>query len=94
MLSEDSSPETYGRSTAMFDHCYNEQLYPLQDSVLSLVGSLPTPFYLTGGTALSRFLLHHRFSDDLDFFVTGQPDFIKRSTWSMMSCARLFLTPV
>lgn len=25
-------------------------------------------FYLTGGTALASFYLHHRFSDDLDFF--------------------------
>ncbi|MDO8638317.1 MAG: nucleotidyl transferase AbiEii/AbiGii toxin family protein [Candidatus Daviesbacteria bacterium] len=27
-----------------------------------------THFYFTGGTALSSFYLHHRFSDDLDFF--------------------------
>lgn len=25
-------------------------------------------FYLTGGTALSEYYLHHRYSDDLDFF--------------------------
>lgn len=25
-------------------------------------------FYLTGGTALSEYFLHHRYSDDLDFF--------------------------
>ena len=30
-------------------------------------------FYLTGGTALSSFFLHHRHSDDLDFF-TNAPD--------------------
>lgn len=28
-------------------------------------------FYLTGGTALSAFYLHHRLSDDLDFFSHG-----------------------
>lgn len=28
-------------------------------------------FYLTGGTALSAFYLHHRLSDDLDFFTEG-----------------------
>ena len=28
-----------------------------------------TPFFLTGGTALSRYYTHHRYSDDLDFFV-------------------------
>ena len=27
-------------------------------------------FYLTGGTALAEFYLHHRYSDDLDFFST------------------------
>lgn len=26
-------------------------------------------FYLTGGTALAEFYLHHRFSEDLDFFT-------------------------
>ena len=28
-----------------------------------------TPFFLTGGTALSRFYYNHRYSDDLDFFI-------------------------
>jgi len=28
-------------------------------------------FFLTGGTALSRAYYHHRYSDDLDFFVTN-----------------------
>lgn len=28
-------------------------------------------FYLTGGTALAAFHLHHRYSDDLDFFSHG-----------------------
>lgn len=26
-------------------------------------------FYLTEGTALSEFYLHHRYSEDLDFFL-------------------------
>jgi len=34
-----------------------------------------TPFYLTGGTALSRGYYNHRFSDDLDFFVNDRNDF-------------------
>ncbi|MDR1421550.1 MAG: nucleotidyl transferase AbiEii/AbiGii toxin family protein, partial [Coriobacteriales bacterium] len=34
-----------------------------------VVQSCKTPFYLTGGTALSRIYYAHRFSDDLDFFV-------------------------
>jgi predicted nucleotidyltransferase component of viral defense system len=29
------------------------------------------PFYLTGGTALGRFYLNHRFSEDLDFFINA-----------------------
>ena len=30
------------------------------------------PFYLTGGTALAGFYLHHRYSDDLDFFTRSE----------------------
>ncbi len=40
-----------------------------------MIRSTPTPFYLTGGTALSRGYFNHRFSDDLDFFVNDVPDF-------------------
>ena len=29
-------------------------------------------FYLTGGTALAGFYLHHRYSDDLDFFTRSE----------------------
>jgi hypothetical protein len=35
-------------------------------------------FYLTGGTALSRCYLNHRYSDDLDFFINQAPDFKKQ----------------
>ncbi|HBH46188.1 MAG: hypothetical protein A2445_05465 [Candidatus Jacksonbacteria bacterium RIFOXYC2_FULL_44_29] len=31
-------------------------------------------FYLTGGTALAEFYLHHRFSEDLDFFSENEVD--------------------
>ena len=31
-------------------------------------------FYLTGGTALAAFYLHHRFSEDLDFFSEMEVD--------------------
>ncbi|MCI0494877.1 nucleotidyl transferase AbiEii/AbiGii toxin family protein [candidate division KSB1 bacterium] len=34
-------------------------------------------FFLTGGTALSAFYLHHRYSEDLDFF-TEIPDEVSR----------------
>jgi hypothetical protein len=54
---------------------YQEQLYPLQDTVLSVLNPLDTGFYLTGGTAVSRVYCQHRFSDDLDFFVNDSPHF-------------------
>jgi hypothetical protein len=54
---------------------YFESLYPFQDEVLKLVGEIDTGLYLTGGTAASRAYLHHRFSDDLDFFTNDSPNF-------------------
>lgn len=54
---------------------YFDLLYPLQDSVLQVIGALDTGFYLTGGTASSRGYLHHRFSDDLDLFVNDDAHF-------------------
>jgi len=52
-------------------------LYSLQTKVLQLFNSIKGPFYLTGGTALGRFYLGHRFSADLDFFVNGHEGFRK-----------------
>lgn len=45
-------------------------LDPLQRRFLDAfaAGPLRDAFYLTGGTALSAFYLHHRESEDLDFF--------------------------
>lgn len=42
----------------------------VQESILHRFGKVPESdaFYLTGGTALSRFYLRHRQSNDLDFF--------------------------
>jgi hypothetical protein len=54
---------------------YYNTLYPFQDRMLSLINTIDTGFYLTGGTAASRAYLHHRFSDDLDFFVNDDPNF-------------------
>ncbi len=56
---------------------YEENLYPLQNGVLSIVQKAETPFFLTGGTALSRYYTHHRYSDDLDFFVISDPEYAK-----------------
>lgn len=49
-------------------------LTPLQERLLRCIALSPLnqTFYLTGGTALSAFYLHHRYSEDLDFF-TAQP---------------------
>ena len=46
-----------------------ELLYALQDRVLGTVFPEFGEFYLSGGTALGRFILHHRHSDDLDLFT-------------------------
>jgi len=54
---------------------YLDSIYPFQDEILAVIQDLSVDFYLTGGTALSRCYLHHRYSDDLDFFVNEHPDF-------------------
>lgn len=58
---------------------YNK-LYQLQDKFLSWWLSLGLPFYLTGGTALGRFYLNHRFSDDLDFFTNANAQYTNSIT--------------
>lgn len=55
---------------------YFDKLYPLQDQVLTILQGVETGFYLTGGTAASRGYLHHRLSDDLDFFVNDDRRFL------------------
>jgi len=59
----------------MQEKFYQNSLYPLQDKVLHLIQDSGVDFYLTGGTALSRCYLCHRYSDDLDFFVNGHSKF-------------------
>lgn len=44
-------------------------VYPFQDEVFRLIQT--DRFYLSGGTCLSRFHYHHRYSEDLDFFFDG-----------------------
>lgn len=48
---------------------YEKRLYPLQDRVLRAAGDYGNSLVLTGGTALARCYLEHRFSDDIDFFT-------------------------
>lgn len=63
-----------------------KQLYPFQDRVLSIINNLETGFYLSGGTALSRGYINHRFSDDLDLFVNDDDRF---GLWAEQIIARL-----
>lgn len=61
----------------MSPNYYEDLLYPLQDKVLAMIANTDTSFYLTGGTALSRCYLYHRYSDDLDFFLNHSTHFSK-----------------
>jgi predicted nucleotidyltransferase component of viral defense system len=54
------------------------KLYRIQNKVLESLKSVLGNFYLTGGTALGRFYLNHRYSEDLDFFVNSDPAFQER----------------
>lgn len=67
---------------------YDNILYPLQDKVTTLFKD--SPFYLTGGTALSRGYYNHRFSDDLDYFVNDRPDFEKVTERQIEKLSRIF----
>ncbi len=51
---------------------YTRRLYPLQDRIFGIAGGYDDRLVLTGGTALARLYLDHRYSDDIDFF-TLQP---------------------
>ena len=55
---------------------YEENLYPLQDGVMNTISKCGVRFFLTGGTALSRAYYNHRYSDDLDFFVNNDADYL------------------
>jgi hypothetical protein len=54
---------------------------------------LPVEFYLTGGTALSRVYLNHRYSDDLDFFVNGSDKFKSQVDTIVRSLTGIKLKP-
>ncbi|MCX5726910.1 MAG: nucleotidyl transferase AbiEii/AbiGii toxin family protein [Candidatus Saganbacteria bacterium] len=63
----------------MLDRYYKKELYPFQDEVLGVIKESGSDFYLTGGTALGRVYLRHRYSDDLDLFVNDAVDFKKQT---------------
>lgn len=67
-------------------NCYAspEQRYALVELVENNI--LDDDFFLTGGTALAVFYLHHRTSNDLDLFTTrqvdlGELDFAIKTAW-------------
>ncbi|RUM44149.1 MAG: hypothetical protein DSY35_02550 [Desulfurobacterium sp.] len=52
---------------------YEKVIYVAQDRILNALGrAFENAFYLTGGTALSRFYFHHRLSEDLDLFTATE----------------------
>jgi len=54
-------------------------LTPTQQKALTKIALDPVvkkQFYLTGGTALSEYYLHHRLSEDLDFFSEQEVDIL------------------
>ena len=58
---------------------FEEVLYPFQDEVLAVMARVETGFYLTGGTALGRVHLRHRYSEYRDLFVNDDDRF---QTWT------------
>jgi len=73
---------------------YIDTLYPLQDKILDIIEQLSLDFYLTGGTALSRCYLQHRYSDDLDFFVNGHMEFKKQCSIAIDALKRHWVCDV
>jgi Nucleotidyl transferase AbiEii toxin, Type IV TA system len=67
----------------MREKAFYHKLYALQDQLMELIQKQDVDFYLTGGTALGRFYLNHRLSDDLDFFVNQAADFKKQAERSV-----------
>jgi len=65
-----------GNTLILPSRYYEESLYPLQDGVMNILSKCGVRFFLTGGTALSRAYYNHRYSDDLDFFVIDDDDYL------------------
>lgn len=72
---------------------YNN-LFLLQGKFLTWWVAFGFQFYLTGGTALGRFYLNHRYSEDLDFFVNNSPDFSKHILFIKNELQKQFKTDI
>jgi len=71
-------------------------LSPLQSSFLQAFFQITDAYYLTGGTALSAYYLHHRYSEDLDFFTQDDGAFQAADAITIKACRELKIafTPV
>ena len=66
-----------------------EILTPLQSNFLDEFFRITQDFYLTGGTALSAFHLHHRYSEDLDLFTQSDEAFQEVQPLVNQVCSQL-----
>lgn len=87
-----SDSKELGKEWILPAEYYNKKLYPVQDKVFSAFKD--SPFYLTGGTALSRGYYNHRFSDDLDYFLNYHPDFNRLAQIQIDKLLKIFTKEV
>lgn len=74
---------------------YEDVLYPLQDRILAVAARYGDALVLTGGTALARLYLHHRYSDDLDLFsLEPKPGELGRAFANTLQAQGLIVEPV
>ena len=74
---------------------YEGVLYPLQDRILAVAATYGDALVLTGGTALARLYLHHRYSDDLDLFtLEPKPGELGRAFANTLQAHGLIIEPV
>jgi Nucleotidyl transferase AbiEii toxin, Type IV TA system len=74
---------------------YEQTLYPLQDRILAVAATYGDALVLTGGTALARLYLNHRYSDDLDLFtLQGHAGTLARDFANELRSAGFAVEPV
>jgi hypothetical protein len=74
---------------------YEGVLYPLQDRILAVAATYGDALVLTGGTALARLYLNHRYSDDIDLFsLEPKPGELGRAFANTLESHGLVIEPV
>lgn len=74
---------------------YERDLYPLQDRILAVAATYGDALVLTGGTALARLYLQHRYSDDLDLFtLQGHAGILARDFANALQARGLTVAPL